>query len=327
MKTDSMNSLRAATPKLDTLSTELESAIEEGGVLSGKLVVISRQANKYYSTFPSEIITCRLGNKREIRLFCKYSESPGHEAHGHRGGVEYEADTYQKLLQYLDLSSSTLYGIYREPANKRTGLILEYLADSARVIKTSEPEAMDKAARWIGRFHALCSTRVSSPALSFLRRYDLDYYKGWVRRTLQMTEQSGPSSRWLETVCNRFDEVIEALDDSPPTIIHGEYYPENILLQDGMIYPVDWESTAIGSGEIDLVTLTEGWDQDAIQGLELEYQQARWPEGPPHDFHRSLCAARIYIQFRWLGDRPDKTRHQQERLEVLRKHANEMGLI
>ena len=326
-KYDTLNSLLTAIPEPDTLSTILESAISEGGVLSGKLEVLSRKPNKYYSTFPSEIVTCRIGNEREIMLFCKYSDDLDHEAHGHRGGVEYEADVYRRLLQGLDLPSPALYGIYRDPAKNRTGLVLEYLADSARVIKTSEPEAMDKAASWVGRFHTLCSTRLSSPALSFLRRYDPDYYKGWARRTLQMTEQSGLGSRWLETVSNRFDEVIEALYDSPPTIIHGEYYPENILLKDGMVYPVDWESTAVGSGEIDLVTLTEGWGQDAIQGLELEYQQARWPDGPPHDFQRSLCAARIYIQFRWLGDRPDWTRYQQQRLEVLRKHAKEMGLI
>ena len=54
----------------------------------------------------------------------------------HRGGVEYEADVYRQLLQTLDLSCPTLYGVYREPANNRTGLVLEYLADSIRVIQT-----------------------------------------------------------------------------------------------------------------------------------------------------------------------------------------------
>jgi thiamine kinase-like enzyme len=142
-----------------------------------------------------------------------------------------------------------------------------------------------------------------------------------------MTEQSGGGTRWLETVCNNFDEVIEALCDTPSTIIHGEYYPKNILLQDGLIYPVDWESTAIGSGEIDLVTLTEGWTPEATQKLELEYQQARWPDGPPHDFRRSLCAARIYIQFRWLGDQQARLPECACYLDVLRKYAQEMGLI
>jgi thiamine kinase-like enzyme len=142
-----------------------------------------------------------------------------------------------------------------------------------------------------------------------------------------MTEQSEMRPQWLEIVCNRFDEVIEVLCQAPPTIIHGEYYPKNILLQDGLIYPVDWESTAISSGEIDLATLTEGWAPDEVERLELEYQRARWPEGPPEDFHRCLCAARIYIQFRWLGDRADWTPYLQPRLDVLREHAEEMGLI
>lgn len=322
-----MNLPLAPIPELDALSTELESAITIGGVLSGELKVVSRQANEFYSTFPSEVITCRFDGKREIRLFCKYSADLDHEAHGHRGGVVYEAEVYRQLLQDLDLSSPTLYGVYREAANNRVGLVLEYLADNARVTKTFDSEAMDKAARWIGRFHALCSTRVSSSELSFLRRYDPDYYKGWASRTRHMAEQSGSCPRWLRTACDRFDEVIEALCDTHPTIIHGEYYPNNILLQNGLIHPVDWESTAIGSGEIDLATLTEGWDQGSIQRLILEYQRARWLEGPPHDFHERLCAARIYIQFRWLGDRADWTPYLQPRLEVLREHAEEMGLI
>jgi len=218
-----------ATPDLDTLSTGLGAAVAESGVLAGELSVIARQPNIYTSTFPSEIITCRVGNGATIRMLCKYSAVAGNESYGIRGGVEYEADVYRHLLQSLDLSCPTLYGIYRESANKRTGLVMEYLADSVRIIHSSDPGTVFEAAAWIGRFHALCSPRAGSPALSFLNSYDAEYYMGWARRTLKMAEQSGLAPRWLETVCSRFDEVIEVLCEAPSTIIHGEYYPKNIL--------------------------------------------------------------------------------------------------
>jgi hypothetical protein len=326
-KTDNMDQSLAATPDLDTLSTELGAAIAESGVLVGELSVISRQPNVYSSTFPSEIITCRLGDRHTIGVLCKYSAEAGNESYGTRGGVEYEADVYRHLLQNLDLSCPAFYGVYREPANKRTGLVLEYLAYSVRIIHSSDPGTVFEAAAWIGRFHALCSTRVSSPALSFLNSYDPEYYRGWARRTLEMAEQSGLAPRWLETVCSRFDEVIEVLSEARSTIIHGEYYPKNILLHDGLIYPVDWESTAIACGEIDLATLTEGWGPDEIETIELEYQRARWPQGSPYDFHRVLGAARIYIQFRWLGDPQACLPEYDHYLDALHRYAEEMGLI
>ena len=70
---------------------------------------------------------------------------------------------------------------------------------------------------------------------------------------------------------------------------------------------VDWESTAIAPGEIDLAAMTEGihWPARMVSDCERHYQQARWPEGPPANFKRTLDAARVYLNFRWLGERPD----------------------
>ena len=296
----------------------------------GDLTVVEWQQNLYASTFPSEIITCRLGDRKEFRLLCKYAAAAGNEAYGARGGVEYEADVYRELLQGMDLSCPGFYGVYRDPSNRRSGLLLEYLADSVRIYQDPDPDTVFvEAARWIGRFHALCSTRVSSPSLSFLLSYDPEYYRGWARRTLETAEQTGAVPRWLETVCKRFDEVIEVLCGAPLTIIHGEYYPKNILVQDRSIYPVDWESAAIACGEIDLATITEGWVQDEAEKLEHEYQQARWPHAAPYDFHRVLVAARIYIQLRWLGAQQGRLPEPEYTgfLEALHRYASEMELI
>ena len=114
-----------------------------------------------------------------------------------------------------------------------------------------------------------------------------------------------------------------------PTIIHSEYYPMNILLQEGMIRPVDWESAAIAAGEIDLASLTENWPTNIVQECELDYQRARWPAGPPADFERTLGAAQFYLSFRWLGDRPAWTTHESNlwRFERLRSVGERLQLI
>src|SRR6266446_1571831 len=62
-------------------------------------------------------------------------------------------------------------------------------------------------------------------------------------------------------------------------------------------------------GEIDVATLTEGkhWRGQIAHQCEREYQRARWPKCTPANFSRTLEAAKIYLHFRWLGERPEWT--------------------
>ena len=86
-------------------------------------------------------------------------------------------------------------------------------------------------------------------------------------------------------------------------MIHGEYYPKNILVRDAAILPVDWESAAAGVGEIDLATLTTGWGPAVRSACEGAYVASRWPEGAPHGFERRLDLARMYVRLCWLEGR------------------------
>jgi thiamine kinase-like enzyme len=132
----------------------------------------------------------------------------------------------------------------------------------------------------------------------------------------------------LASVCQRFDDFVPWLLAAEPTIIHGEYYPENILLHRGVIHPVDWESAAVAAGEIDLAAVTEGWPLDVVHQCESAYRLARWPDGAPTNFQRTFDAARLYLGFRWLGG-PECTSHEQAlpRLEHLRRAAERLALI
>jgi thiamine kinase-like enzyme len=184
------------------------------------------------------------------------------------------------------------------------------------------------AARWIGRFHAVTEARLSSTPLPFLNTYDAAYYQGWVRRTALFAEPMRPRLPWLMPLCEHSQEAIALLLAPPVTIIHGEYYPKNVLYREGIVYPVDWESAAIAAGEIDLACLTDRWPADTVRECQRAYQQARWPHGMPADFAQRLSAARLYMHFRWLGDRPEWTTDQQYwRFEHLRSVGEQLGLI
>src|SRR5262249_9423492 len=184
-----------------------------------------------------------------------------------------------------------------------TWLILESLSASERVAKSSNHRAMRMAAGWIGRFHAASEMHLGNCSMPSLKTYDAEYYLGWVHRTFEFTRHLHSRFRWLEPLCARVEStVIPQLLSAARVVIHGEYYPPNILFRDGIVSPVDWESAAIAAGEIDLACLTEEWPAAVMRQCQVEYQRARWPSGSPAAFERTFSSAQLYVFFRWLGD-------------------------
>jgi aminoglycoside phosphotransferase (APT) family kinase protein len=50
----------------------------------------------------------------------------------------------------------------------------------------------------------------------------------------------------------------------PPSFIHGELYPSNVLVgvagEAQVVWPVDWEMAGVGPPILDLAALTAGWE-------------------------------------------------------------------
>jgi len=230
-------------------------------------------------------------------------------------------------LQPSRTSAATCYGVYTDTAAGISCLILEYLDGGLWISHApEESRSMELAARWIGQFHAANERRLQHSPLPFLRGYDADYYRGWARRTALRAADQPHCPPWLPRLCQQFEALIALLLAAPPTIIHGEYYPKNILYREGTIYPVDWESAAVAAGEIDLASLTEGWPAEIARRCEREYQQARWPRGAPAAFARTLEAARLYWCLRWLSD-SETGAGSSKYLEQMRQAGERLGVV
>jgi hypothetical protein len=76
----------------------------------------------------------------------------------------------------------------------------------------------------------------------------------------------------------------------------------NILTSERGIHPVDWESAAIGAGEIDLASLTMGWPAAQAAECTGAYVANRFHGRAPANFAARLDAARLYLCLRMLGD-------------------------
>lgn len=271
--------------------------------LNEPVEIITREEFPDSSTFPVEIISCRIGERLTLQLFAKYLAGKGPNNLGHRGGVLYEADVYAQVLSRMQLKTCRYYGQYEFRHLNETVMLLEYLGPDLRFVKSEDPEAFQKAAAWVGRFHAL----QASVAPEFMTIYDQHYYMVWADRFKALSGPYRSACKWLDDLLTFFTDHIQMLTGGPQTVIHGEYYPKNILLKDGQIYPVDWESAAIAPGELDLASLTEGWDDKSVSNAVQAYCDARWPADaqPDQAFRRRLLLARIYFFLWWWPDNID----------------------
>jgi len=332
-----MKTPRALLPSLPTLQARLTAALANGSPAAGPVKVLVRELPRFMSTFPNEIVTCQLANGRKRRLFVKYAGGRSHDSFGHRGDVAYEAEVYRRLLRSVPDFRPKCLGAHTDPRTGEAWIVLEYVYGSVRLSDLSykqalrQPRAMANAARWLGQFHSTHQARVGETPLSFIRRYDAEYYRGWARRTFEFASPLHEHSPWLARLRKTGDRWFTPLLQSPPTVIHGEFYAKTVLLRSQELFMLDWESAAIAAGEIDLAALTEGlhWSENIVRRCERAYVRARWPEGIPAGFERTLDAAKIYLHFRWLGERPDWATREKTlwRFDHLRTSAKRLGLI
>jgi hypothetical protein len=273
------------------------------------------------STFPTEIVTVELAGETHT-VFCKYQGERKSSRYGHRGGVGYEAHVYRHVLSRLPCTIPRYYGHHSNGDTGDTYLFLEFVRPSERVSKRQTPRRFGAAARWLGEFHRETELLVKAGELGFLIVYDRNYYAGWAKRTLRYAAPVERRYPWLRTACHGFMDLLDLMLETPAPVAHGEFHGRNVLLSRDAIYPVDWESAAVAPGEIDLAFLGDGWPAEIVAAGEAEYSETRWRDGIiPATFARRLSAARMYLQLRWLGDRPEWTVADDVQWRFRRLHA------
>jgi aminoglycoside phosphotransferase (APT) family kinase protein len=289
--------------------------------------VIDSEPNAFRSTFPSEIVRCLFDDGQERRLLVKRYVPGLHRGDRYWEGGPYEARIYDEILAAHDLDTPVHFGSWSDPRTGDTFLALEYVEGWR--LSLSEPRWMIDAARWLGRLHRdATATAEGQPGI---RRYDAPFFEGRSRDALASVRGKYPDATWIASLVRRFDtDMVPRLLGSEPVFIHGEPYPANVIISDGRIRTVDWQSAAIGPWPVDLACLTDGrWPAEVIEASVAAYAEERWPSGAPASFHDELDAARVYWSMRWLGADVDATtasKHPRY-VERLRVSAERLGLV
>jgi Phosphotransferase enzyme family len=270
--------------------------------LAGATAVLGRET-LVAGTYPKEVVALGFRGGKTLKVFVKYFSGfpPGHHDEGARMGILYESRVYEKLLASLPISSAQLFGYRQDEETGLTWLLLEALENAAPIHLSENPDAAVNAATWLGAFHALASSSLKNNSLTWLELRALDHYRTWTAPTLGRYCCRAETAETAYAVADRLRAQLPALERASPTVVHGEYFPENILYARWKVYPVDWESAYVGAGELDLATLAEGWDDASVLTFRDAYVDARWRGKPPVSFEPAFDAARLVTHIRWLG--------------------------
>ena len=276
------------------------------GTVPGHGPVISRRPWPFEGTFDAEVVTCRTATGDVRRVYCKHGpdiDGTRHAAYGHRGGLGREAAVYSYVLEPLGVSAARCIAFRHDDLTDADWLVLEFLEGATPLLESRRTRSLDRAAEWLGGFHGATEGLWPDLLLSGVPFRDATWYQGWMDRTAGWAGVLHLRYPWLAVACRRY-ELFEPLLTAPHSVVHGEFSPANVLLRDGEVYPIDWESAAMAPGELDLAFYTLGWPRRLRRRVEAAYARRRWPGGTPAAFEETLRAARIHACFRVLGDSP-----------------------
>lgn len=282
-----------ATPTDDELASALH------GLVAAAFDVVARRPNAYTSSCRSEVVTIRSGDGRLCQLLVKYDRGRPDPFPSCRHGIDYCGRVYETVVEPLPLPHLRALGTIRVGPERTAAIVIEYLDDAFRVGDAPDGSGILAAAKWCGCFHRLTESGRDAAELAFLARYDAAYYGAWADRAVQFATAVGGHAPWIDRCARAFRRMADGLAASPTTVIHGEMGPQNVLWREGAIYPVDWESAAVGPGEIDLAALLHGWPAQTVERCITAYWNMRQTPCPA-DFRSRWDAATLYTALRWL---------------------------
>ena len=289
-------------PELASLRADdraLEAAyLSAGASMAEEVRLVSRRSIGGSRTSRSELLCFDRDGDLES-CFCKYAEEAGLPVGEYKRGVGHEARVYDQILASLEISRPRLLG--SAVRNGMTFLFLEYLETASPM--TYRDGGVFEAARWLGSFHR-ASAHVREDASAFLPDIDARFFALWLERAWRNCRPLVQEFPWLRALGTEQNALLRRFGAFEPTIIHGDFYPKNILLDDDGLVPVDWECTSFGEGAIDLAALLEGWTPATVQKSVRLYALARWGADPPGDFNQRLAVARVFLSARFFGHHP-----------------------
>jgi hypothetical protein len=321
-----------AVPDVD-LRIALQHSLAEHFGAARSIVRLERRPSRYQSSFALEELDVDLHDG--VRLHLLFKSLGAHamldDARAAKPGFLYnpgrEAEIYRTVLASAGLGTAVCYGAVLDPDSERYWLFLERVSGQ-ELYEIGDLATWRDVARWLAGFHTRFASK-SKDAFTNVLHYDSSFYGLWMQRA----QINNPALRRLAQV---YPRVIERLLTLPTTLIHGEFYASNVLVEQtagsARVCPVDWEMAAIGPGLMDLAALTAGkWTDETRTSIAHAYHEALpEPAVSPVEFLETLDYCRLHQAVQWLGwsaDWAPPTAHAQDWCEIALGLADKLQLL
>lgn len=291
------------------LGEALQAALGEAGRPPAR--GFRRRPSRYRTSFPLEELEVELEEGANVRLAWKRLEWSGLDDRGRLAKPRFlhdprrEAAVYASVLEPAMPGAPRYYGSAVDPERDRYWLFVEWV-EGRELYQVGERALWEEAARWLARMHAELGGEAGRHAeAGRLLDHDAAYYRRWMQRAREFARAAGqPASRAraVDRLGERHDAVVDALLALPKTVIHGEFYASNVLVDPDSaqprVAPVDWELAATGPGLTDLAALVSGeWAANDRAAIAAAYATAGGSL-------EALDFARLQLAIQWLGWAP-----------------------
>lgn len=313
-----------STYRVDTteLHIALEAVLRQSFGASRALERLYRHPAAYRSSFALEELVVTLDNGLTLTLIFKDVSRQSLSAAGKQAKPAFlydpqrEIEIYRRTLAAHLPDAARCYGAVVDAAQDRYWLFLEKVP-SVPLFEVGLA-TWQRVAHWLALMH----THLAQPTIlgdlasaSYLLRYDRAFYWLWPRRAQTFLHQMQPALpaatlALIDRLVAGYGQVVERLLALPVTLIHGEFYAANVLVQETTnelrVCPVDWEMAALAPGLMDLAALIAGqWTKAEKRAMAFTYYDALLTGSHWHstveEFLLALDCCRLHIAFQWLG--------------------------
>jgi serine/threonine protein kinase len=281
------------------------------------------------SSYETYILTVQLADGEAFEVFLKNYGAFVLVKDQMKQRREREVRVYQHLLEDANLGTPRYYGTVWDESQETFWLLLEYVDGTP--VGYLEPNhywtAAAAAAGWLGQMHGYFTRHAHYLSrLDFLKRHDAHFLSAKAEAALDTVSQILPGSvDRIARIVNRYDKVIEAMVAHPPTLIHGAFRPQNVMLggesQSMRICAYDWEEAAFGAPLYDLAYLTDGFEPPNLDLTFETYRQGAMRFGMPvpekEEMRYIVNCFRLHMIVISLADAPAKQYGEREIANLL----------
>jgi hypothetical protein len=282
----------------------------------GAIAQLRRRPSSYRTSFPIDDVDVTLAGGEQLALVLKQLSwsSLGDEARRAKPRFLHdplrEPAVYASVLAPAGLGTPRYYGSVCDATADRHWLFVERVA-GLELYQVGDRALWEQAARWLAGMHLqLAPDLRRHREAGRLLDYDARHYRTWIERALELARTDAAPQRrqalaWLSA---RYDDVVEELLALPVTVIHGELYASNVLIDASApavrVCPVDWELAAAAPGLVDLAALVSGgWSDADRDAIVAAYRTAAGGDKPRGRW-RELDLCRLHLAVQWLGWAP-----------------------